>query len=78
MSPGGLHLAAMVVIAVSKVMQQFGLAVIQHYEKHGAKSGLPLAAIDRSHPSVVASAKVPEACLGSPYQAFNLLSVRRI
>lgn len=77
-SPGRLHLAAMVVIAVSKVMQQFGIAVNQHYEKHGAESGLPLAAIDRSHPSFIASARVPDACLSSPYQAFNLLSVRRI
>lgn len=76
--PGRLHLAALVVIAVSKVMQQIGFAVIQHYEKHGAKGGLPLSAIDRSHPSVVASARVPEECLRSPYQAINLISMRRI
>jgi hypothetical protein len=78
LSPGKLHLAALVVIAVSKVMQQFGFSVIQHYEKNGAQVGLPLAAIDSSHPSVIASAKVPEECLRSPYQAFNLLSMGRV
>lgn len=78
MSPGKLHLAALVIVAVSKVMQQIGFAVMQHYEKNGAKVGLPLAPIDRSHPSVIASAKVPEDCLKSPYQAVNLISVGRV
>lgn len=78
MSPGKLHLAALVVIAVSKVMQQLGLSVIQLYEKSGVKGSLPLVDFDSNHPSVLASAKVPDECLKRPYHVFNLLSVSNV
>lgn len=72
---GKLHLAALVMIAVSKVMQQLGLSVVQLYEKNGPKGSLPLTDFNHSHPSVLASARVPTECLQHPYQALNLLSV---
>ena len=34
MSPGKLHLAALVIIAISKIMQQVGHSVIQLYDKY--------------------------------------------
>ena len=75
MRPGKLHLAALVLIAVSKVMQQLGLSVVQLYEKNGPKGSLPLADFNHLHPSVLASARVPAECLQHPHQALNLLSV---
>ena len=75
MSPGKLHLAALAVIAISKVMQQVGLSVVQLYEKHGPRGSLPLESYDNQHPSVLASARVPSECLKHPYQAINLLSI---
>ena len=78
MSPTKLHVAALVIIAVSKVMQHLGLSVVQLYEKNGAKESLPLPDFDSKHASVLASANVPKECLRRPYQAFNLLSVGRV
>ncbi|MEW5824163.1 MAG: hypothetical protein AB1766_07420 [Pseudomonadota bacterium] len=75
LAPGKLHLAALVIIAISKVMQQLGLSVVQLYEKSGPKGGLPLEHFDDQHPTVLASARVPAECLKHPYQAINLLSV---
>lgn len=76
--PGKLHLAALVLIAVSKVMQQLGLSVVQLYEKNGPKGSLPLNDFNHLHPSVLVSARVPAECLQHSYQALNLLSVGNI
>jgi len=75
MGLGKLHLAALVLIALSKIMQNIGLSVIQLYEKNGPKGGLPFEDFNHSHPSVLASARVPAECLKHPYQALNLLSI---
>ena len=73
--PGRLHLAALVLIGISKVMQQLGLSIIQLYEKNGPKGCLPFSDFNSRHPSVLASARVPTECFQHPYQVFNLLSV---
>lgn len=74
-SPGKLQLAALVLIALAKVMQDLGHSVEQLYESNGPSGSLPLKHFDRAHPSVIASARVPEDCLHQPYKAINLLSV---
>ena len=75
MAPGRLHLAALVIIAISKVMQKLGLQVVQLYERNGPRGSLPLNDFNHNHPSVLASARVPAVCFEHPYQAINLLSV---
>lgn len=75
MAPGRLHLAALAIVAISKVMQKVGLQVVQLYEKNGVGGSLPLVDFDPKHPSVLASASVPAACFERPYHALNLLSV---
>lgn len=76
MAPGKLHLAALVLIAIAKVMQQVGHSVVQLYEKNGPKGSIPLKEFDSQHPNVLASARVPAWCLQHPYHAINLVSVR--
>jgi len=75
MAPGRLHLAALAIIAISKVVQRLGLQVVQFYEKNGLKGSLPVSSFDEMHPSVAASARVPAACFEQSYQAINLLSL---
>lgn len=75
MGVGKLNLAALMIIAVSRVMQQLGLSVVQLYEKNGLSGSLPLASFDWKHPSAISSARVPAECLLHPFQALNLLSV---
>jgi hypothetical protein len=75
MAPGKLHLAALVLVALSRALQQLGLSVVQLYEKNGPRGSLPLQEFDHKHPSVLASARVPAARLEQPFQALNLLSV---
>ena len=75
MAPGKLHLAALAVIAISKVMQKLGHSVVQLYENNGPKGSLPLKDFNHAHPIVLTAARVPSICLEHPYQVLNLLSV---
>ena len=75
MAPNKLHLAALVLIAISKVIQKIGLQVFQFYEKNGTKGSIPLKDFDENHPSFVSAARVPRVCFDHPFQSVNLLSL---
>jgi hypothetical protein len=75
-TPTKLNEAALVIVAMSKVMQQIGWSVVQLYERHGLKGSLPLVDFDVKHRSVITSARVPAECYLHPKQCFNLLSFR--
>jgi hypothetical protein len=75
-TPTKLNQAALVIVAISKVMQHIGLAVVQLYERQGLKGSLPLEDFDVNHRCVVTSARVPAECFMHPKQCFNLLSLR--
>ncbi|MEQ1536943.1 MAG: hypothetical protein ABL923_13800 [Burkholderiaceae bacterium] len=74
-TPTKLNQPALVIVAISKFMQQIGLSVEQLYERHGLKGSLPLENFDKQHKSVIASARVPAECFMHPKQCFNLLSL---
>lgn len=74
-TPTKLNQAALVIVAISKVMQHIGLSVVQLYERYGLKGSLPLKDFDKNHRSVITSARVPAECFEHSKQCFNLLSV---
>ena len=68
---GKLHQAALIIIAISKLMQSIGFSVIQLHER-GERS-LPLSDFDQSHPAVLKAARVPDECLKEGCTALNLM-----
>ena len=74
-SPSKLNLAALIMIAISKIIRTLGFQIIQLYEKHGVNGCLPIDCFDKNHPSILSSARIPDECLKHPHTAFNLLSI---
>jgi hypothetical protein len=68
-------LHAAIIIAIGRVAQVIGFSIIQLYERFGTTGTLPFQDFDKSHPSVLNAAKVPEEYYDHPREIINLMSM---
>lgn len=75
--PTKMTQAALVLVAVSKLLQFVGQSIVQLYERSGPSGSIPVEPFDKSHPFVQNAARVPDDCLTKAKQCFTLLNVSR-
>lgn len=75
LAPTHHHLGALAIVAIGRLMQEFGQSVIQLYERNGPHGALPLDKFDKQHPWVLNAACAPREYYKPAPQVFQLVSI---